>query len=63
VAPSTKLRSRSRNEASPSSAKIREIGLPALRSISWSLSTHLKPIRWATARPTVVLPVPMNPTR
>src|ERR1700678_4548302 len=61
--PSMKRRSSSRKDASPSSAKILETALPALRSISWSLSTHLKPIRWATLRPTVVLPVPMKPTR
>src|SRR5271165_6048694 len=60
---STNHRSRARKAGSPSSANISATDFPALRSISWSLSAHLKPIRWATARPTVVLPVPMKPTR
>ena len=52
-----------RNAGSPSSAKIALISLPVLRWITSSMSMKMRPSRSATALPTTVLPVPMNPVR
>ena len=65
--PSHKLnvawRSMARNTASPSSLKIRWIGLRARRTISSSMSAARRPVRRAMRRPTWLLPVAMKPTR
>ena len=56
-------RSRARNAASPSSAKICGIRRPSAFSIDSSRSTNSAPWRWASRRPTAVLPLPGSPTR
>src|SRR6266576_606115 len=59
----TAARSRSRNPASPSPAKMSEIVRPAVRSIVSSRSTKAASWRWASRRPTALLPLPGSPTR
>src|SRR5262249_2927652 len=62
-ASSIAARSRLRNAASPSDAKIAATDRPALDSISASVSTNGRPRSRASRRPTSVFPVPMNPAR
>ena len=52
-----------RKAPSPSSPKIAEMVLPARASISASMSRKGRPSRAATARPTLLLPVPIKPVR
>ena len=54
-------RSRSRNAASPSRAKISGMVQPASAAITSSASTKLQPSRRASSGPTVLLPEPMKP--
>ena len=61
--PATAARSRARNPASPSSAKIAGIGRPAAASTSSSTSTNVGAVCGARSRrPTAVFPVPGRPT-
>ena len=55
--------SSSRKAASPSSTKMRGIGLPASRSTSASLSATSHPSRSASWPASVDFPEPMNPIR
>ncbi len=55
--------SRSRKRASPYSAKMAGIAMPASASISASRSAYSIPSRRASRVPTVVLPQPMKPQR
>src|SRR5687768_14340985 len=55
--------SRWRKLASPSISNIRGIEAPVRASISWSESMKVLSRRLARARPMVVLPAPIRPTR
>ena len=56
-------RSSSRKAGSPSSLKMRWMGLPARATITSSASTSVQPVRSASAQPTLVLPEAMKPTK
>ena len=55
--------SRARKASSPSRANSSGMGQPAAWTTRASVSTSVRPSRWARARPTVVLPQPGIPMR